>query len=177
MRTQCHARADFRRESVPLEETVEAFESLVRAGKIRHWGVSNFDPSDMDELIYVPGGDDVETVQVLYNLTRRGVEYNLLPWCKSRSLPIMAYSPVEQGSILGNAVLQRIGREHEATSAQIALPWVLRQDSIIAIPKAAESEHVLENRKAIEVRLTEQDLAALDEEFPPPKHKMPLEML
>jgi len=165
------------RENVPLAETVEAFESLVRTGKIRHWGVSNFDLSDLEELVDVPGGDDVETDQVLYNLTRRGIEYNLLPWCRGRDLPIMAYSPVEQGRLLDNSVLRRIAQQHGATPAQIALAWVLRQDGIIAIPKAAESEHVLENRQALGVRLTEQDLAALDEEFPPPTKPVPLEML
>jgi diketogulonate reductase-like aldo/keto reductase len=168
------------REEVPLDktvETVEAFESLVRAGKIRHWGVSNFDLSDMEDLMDVPGGNAVKTDQVLYNLTRRGIEYDLLPWCKERGLPIMAYSPVEQGRLLGRAVLQRIARQHSATPAQIALAWVLRQDGVIAIPKAAESEHVVENRKALEVRLTEEDLAALDQEFPPPTQKVPLEML
>jgi diketogulonate reductase-like aldo/keto reductase len=165
------------REEVPLEETVEAFASLLRAGKIRHWGVSNFDVSDMKDLIGLPGGNCVETDQVLYNLTRRGIEYDLLPWCKERRLPIMAYSPVEQGRLLGRTILQRVARQHGATPAQIALAWVLRQDGVIAIPKAAESEHVLDNRKALEVRLTNEDLSALDKEFPPPTHKVPLEML
>ena len=165
------------REKVPLDETVEAFESLVRAGKIRHWGVSNFDLSDMEDLMDVPGGNAVQTDQVLYNLTRRSIEHDLLPWCKERGLPIMAYSPVEQGRILRRAVLRRIARQHGATPAQMALAWVLRQDGVIAIPKAAEPEHVVENRKALEFRLTEEALVALDQKFPPPTRKVPLEVL
>jgi diketogulonate reductase-like aldo/keto reductase len=165
------------RESVPLEETVEAFSALVHSGKIRNWGVSNFDFADMEELIEVPGGDAVQTNQVLYNLTRRGIEFDLLPWCRQRRLPIMAYSPIEQGRLLNHSVLQRIAEQHEATPAQVALAWVLRQPGVIAIPKASTPRHVQENREALAIRLTENDLQALDQEFPPPNKPVPLETL
>src|ERR1700730_17948723 len=165
------------REKVPLEETVEAFHSLSRAGKIRYWGVSNFDLSDMQELVEVPGGDAVQTNQVLYNLTRRGIEYDLLPWCRQRALPIMAYSPIEQGRLLGHSTLQLIADQHDATPAQIALAWVLRQEGVIAIPRASKPEHVEENRAALGIRLTQNDLELLDRAFPPPTKPVPLEML
>lgn len=165
------------RETVPLEETVEAFDSLVKSGKIRQWGVSNFDLSDMEELIEVPGGDAVQTDQVLYNLTRRGIEYDLLPWCRERALPIMAYSPIEQGRLLDHSTLHLIAQQHDATPAQIALAWVLRQDGVIAIPKSSKPEHVQANRAALDIHLTENDLTMLDKAFPPPDRAVPLEML
>ena len=161
----------------PLAETVEVFETLLREGKIRAWGVSNLDPADMLELLRAPGGTAVETNQVLYNLTRRGIEYDLLPWCQQRNLPIMAYSPIEQGRLLGNAALKSIATRHGATPAQIALAWLLRQDGVIAIPKAVSSEHVRENRAALDLQLTTQDLADLDRAFPPPTRPQPLEMI
>jgi diketogulonate reductase-like aldo/keto reductase len=108
----------------------------VKAGKIRHWGVSNFDVADMEELSSLTGGDDVATDQVLYNLTRRGIEWDLLPWCKERQVPVMAYSPVEQGRLLGHPDLHRVADRHRATAAQIALAWVLRTEGVIAIPRA-----------------------------------------
>jgi diketogulonate reductase-like aldo/keto reductase len=162
---------------IPLEETLDAFAALVRTGKIRHWGVSNFDVSDMEELVDLPGGTAVTTDQVLYNLTRRGIEYDLLPWCRERSLPIMAYSPIEQGRLLGHRELQGVAARHGATPAQVALAWVLRQDGVSAIPRAGTPAHVQENRAALDLRLTEQDLAALDRAFPPPTGPRPLEML
>jgi diketogulonate reductase-like aldo/keto reductase len=165
------------RESVALEETVEAFSSLVRSGKIRNWGVSNFDFADMEELIEVPGGDAVQTNQVLYNLSRRGIEFDLLPLCRQRGLPIMAYSPIEQGRILEHSILRHIAEQHDATPAQVALAWVLRQPGVIAIPKASTPDHVQENRAALAVHLTENDLQTLDREFPPPTKPVPLEML
>ena len=165
------------RESVPLEETVEAFSSLVRAGKIRNWGVSNFDVADMEELIEVPGGEAVQTNQVLYNLTRRGIEFDLLPWCRKRALPVMAYSPIEQGRLLNHATLQKIAEQYDASPAQVALAWVLRQPGVVAIPKASNPEHVQENRAALAIHLTKNDLQALDREFPPPTKPVPLEML
>jgi diketogulonate reductase-like aldo/keto reductase len=165
------------RESVPLQETIGAFESLVRDGKIRSWGVSNFDLEDMEELSELRGGNHVQTNQVLYNLTRRGIEYDLLPWCKEHAIPIMAYSPVEQGRLLDHHALQRIAQQHRATPAQVALAWVLREDGVIAIPKASDVKHVTENRKAVEIRLTNEDVAALDKAFPPPSKPVPLEML
>ncbi len=165
------------RGQIPLEETLDAFAALVRAGKIRYWGVSNFDVSDMTELVNLPGGTAVATDQVLYNLTRRGIEYDLLPWCRERGLPIMAYSPIEQGRLLGHPVLQAVAVRHGATSAQVALAWVLQQNGLNAIPRAATISHVRENRAALDLRLTEQDLATLDRAFPPPSGPRPLEML
>lgn len=165
------------RGSVPLEETLEAFNSLIQAGKIRYWGVSNFDVSDMEELISISGGVRVATNQVLYNLTRRGIEYNLLPWCEARKIPVMAYSPVEQGRLLLHPELQSVAARHQATPAQVALSWVLRRDGIIAIPKAGSPEHVRENRAALDLTLRSEDLAALDRVFSPPTRAYPLEML
>ena len=165
------------RGSVPLEETVSAFEALVEAGKIRYWGVSNFDISDMEELVALDGGEDVTTNQVLYNLSRRGPEYDLFPWCRQRHIPIMAYSPIEQGRILNNSELEAVAIRHSATTAQVALAWVLQQDGVIAIPKASTARHVRENRGALEIRLTQQDMDALDRAFPPPTEPRPLEML
>jgi diketogulonate reductase-like aldo/keto reductase len=131
----------------------------------------------MLELVRAPGGTAVETNQVLYNLTRRGIEYDLLPWCQQRNLPVMAYSPIEQGRLLGNAALKLIATRHVATPAQIALAWLLRQDGVIAIPKAVSPEHVRENRAALDLQLTAQDLADLDRAFPPPTRPQPLEMI
>ena len=165
------------RGQVPLEETFDAFAALVSAGKIRHRGVSNFNVSDMAQVMNLPGGAAVATDQVLYNLTRRGIEYDLLPWCHERSLPIMAYSPIEQGRMLGHPVLQGVASRHDATPAQVALAWVLRQDGLNAIPKAGTPAYVQENRTSLDLRLTEQDLATLDRAFPPPTGPRPLEMI
>jgi diketogulonate reductase-like aldo/keto reductase len=165
------------RGSVPLEATLEAFAVLVAAGKIRHWGVSNFDISDMKELQNVPGGRSVTTNQVLYNLSRRAAEWELLPWCRAHGIPIMAYSPIEQGRILRNPELQRIAKSLDATPAQVALAWTIRQDGVIAIAKAGTVAHVHENRAAADLQLASYDLAALDREFPPPTEARPLEML
>jgi diketogulonate reductase-like aldo/keto reductase len=165
------------RGTVPLAETLAGFADLMRAGKIRRWGVSNFDTADMEELVSLPGGDEVATNQVLYNLTRRGIEYDLLPWCEQRNIPIMAYSPIEQGRLLKDPVLMAIGALHNATPAQVALAWALRRERMIAIPKAGTPEHVKENREALDIDLTEDDLAELDRAFPPPTKKVPLEMI
>ncbi|HEU4642712.1 MAG TPA: aldo/keto reductase [Gemmatimonadaceae bacterium] len=165
------------RGTVPLEETLDGFRALERANRIRHWGVSNFDVSDMEELVGLPGGTAVATDQVLYNLSRRGIEWDLLPWCFGRGIPIMAYSPIEQGRLLGDRTLREVAARHGATPAQVALAWVLRRDGIIAIPRAGTPEHVRENRAALELQLTAQDLAALDRAFPPPDGPRPLEML
>jgi diketogulonate reductase-like aldo/keto reductase len=160
---------------IPLEETLDAFDTLVGAGKIRHWGVSNFDVSDMQELVDLPGGARVATDQVLYNLTRRGIEYDLLPWCQHSGLPIMAYSPIEQGRVLRHSTLRIVAERHTGvTPAQVALAWVLRQDAVCAVPQSGKPEHVRENRGALDVRLTSQDLADLDLAFPPPDVKQPL---
>jgi diketogulonate reductase-like aldo/keto reductase len=162
---------------VPLPQTLEAFDALVRVGKIRHWGVSNFDVEDMEELVQLPRGDAVATDQVLYNLSRRGIEYALLPWCQERRIPIMAYSPIEQGRLLRHAVLRAVAARHGASAAQVALAWVVRHDKMIAIPRAASVVHVRENRAALDIRLSADDLAELDRAFPPPTRKRPLEML
>lgn len=165
------------RGSVPLEETIEAFAALVEAGKILHWGVSNFDISDMTELGDTPGGDRAQTNQVLYNLTRRGIEFELMPWCRKHHMPIMAYSPIEQGRMLGHASLREVAKRHDATPAQVALAWLTRQKGVIAIPKAATLAHVEENLGSLDLRLTGDDLAALDRAFPPPRKSQPLDML
>jgi len=163
--------------SVPLTETVEAFEALKKAGKIRHWGVSNFDTDEMQELALLPSGDKVQTNQLLYNLVRRGPEFDLAPWSRQRGIPLMAYSPVEQGALARNAKLEAIAARHNATSAQIALAWVMAQDGVIAIPKASRQEHVRQNVAALDIKLTPQDLADLDRAFPPPTRKRGLEMI
>lgn len=163
--------------SVPLAETVEAFEALKGAGKIRHWGVSNFDADDMEELVGLPSGGNCQTNQVLYNLSRRGPEFDLAPWSRARSMPLMAYSPVEQGRLARNGRFDAIAARHDATPAQIALAWVLARPGVIAIPKAVKPEHVRQNVAAAEIRLTADDLAELDRAFPPPARKQPLEMI
>ena len=165
------------RQQIPLEETLAGFQTLMEVGKIRYWGVSNFDISDMEELVGLEGGNSVTTDQVLYNLTRRGIEYDLLPWCQDRRIPIMAYSPIEQGRVLEHAVLRAVANRHDATPAQVALAWVLRQDNVIAIPRAGLPSHVRQNHGALKLRLTEEDLSALDRAFPPPKGPQPLDML
>jgi diketogulonate reductase-like aldo/keto reductase len=165
------------RGSVPLEETLDGFAALVAAGKIRHFGVSNFDVDDMTELWSLPGGDGAQTNQVLYNLTRRGIEYDLMPLLQRRRIPIMAYSPIEQGKLLKHGTVRTIAEHHDATPAQVALAWVLRHEGVIAIPKAANEKHVRENRGALALQLTEEDLAALDFAFPPPDKPVPLEMI
>jgi diketogulonate reductase-like aldo/keto reductase len=127
------------RGTIPLEEALDAFDTLIGAGKIRYWGVSNFDVADMEELVVLPGGADVATDQVLYNLARRGIEYDLLPWCQRNGVPIMAYSPIEQGRLLRHPALMTVASRHSgATPAQVALAWVLRQDGICAIPRASK---------------------------------------
>lgn len=161
----------------PLEETLEAFDALVRTGRIRTWGVSNFDVSDMEELVGIPGGPAVQTDQVLYNLQRRGIEWDLLPWCRARRIPIVAYSPIEQGRLLEHPTLRRVAHRHGVTPAQAALAWVLSRDGVCAIPKAGTPEHVRENRAALDIRLTKEDFTALDHAFPPPDGPRPLEMI
>jgi diketogulonate reductase-like aldo/keto reductase len=165
------------RGSPPLAGTLKAFAALKHDGKIRHWGVSNFDLSDMEELFALPGGRDCASNQVLYNLRRRGIEHDALPWCQQHKIPIMAYSPVEQGRLLDHRALAAIAKAHGATPAQVALAWAMRATGVIAIPKAGTVAHVQENRAALDLALTKDDLAALDRAFPPPKGPRPLEML
>lgn len=162
---------------VPLEETVRAFEELVRQGMIRYWGVSNFDSRDMAELLSLPGGDAVQTDQVLYNLTRRGIEYDLLSTLQAQGIPLMAYSPIEQGRLLGHPTIAAVANHHEATPAQVALAWLMTREGVNVIPRASTENHVRENRAAVDLRLTAQDLSMLDQAFPPPRDPQPLEML
>ena len=164
------------RGSVPLAETVEAMEVLKSAGKIRHWGVSNLDTDDMNELV-ASGGSACATNQILYNLTRRGPEHDLLPWLEGRGMPAMAYSPVEQGRLLADRALAQVAKTIGATPAQVALAWAMRQDNMIAIPKAGSVAHMRENRAAADLILSDADLAALDAAFPRPRDRRPLEML
>jgi diketogulonate reductase-like aldo/keto reductase len=163
------------RESVPLEETLEGFGALMRSGKIRSWGVSNFDVDDMEELVSLAGGDKVATNQVMYNLRRRGIEFALLPWSQRHSIPIMAYSPLDQGHLMRSSELMHVAERHGATCAQIALAWTLRQPGVFAIPKAARDTHVRDNFKALAIQLKDDDLAELDRAFHPPMKKKPLE--
>jgi diketogulonate reductase-like aldo/keto reductase len=165
------------RGSVPLAETLAGFARLQRDGKIRHHGVSNFNTDDMQEWIALGGGNAVASNQILYNLGRRGPEYDLIPWCRERKISIMAYSPLEQGRILGNRALVEVAAKHGATPAQVALAWLLRQDGMIVIPKATGEAHVRDNRAALEITLTDDDLAALDRAFPPPRGRSALGML
>ncbi|NEE32905.1 aldo/keto reductase [Streptomyces sp. SID7982] len=162
------------RGAVPLDETVEALEGLVAEGTIGAWGVSNL---NVDDLADLPAGAHPDTDQILYNLTRRGPEYDLVPRCRELAVPLMAYSPVEQGRLLGHEALREVAGAHGATPAQIALAWVLRHEDVIAIPKAGSRAHVEENAAARSLHLTAEDLAALDRAFPPPRQKVPLEVL
>jgi diketogulonate reductase-like aldo/keto reductase len=164
------------RGSVPLAETVEGMEALKTAGKIGDWGVSNFDTADMAQLAKAGGGGCV-TNQILYNLARRGPEFDLLPDLQTRGIAAMAYSPIEQGALPDAPVIAQIAKRHSATVFQIALAWVLRQPGLIAIPKAASLTHVAENAGAADIVLTREDLAAIDAALPPPSRKSPLEML
>ena len=163
--------------SIPLAETFEAFHRLVQEGKIRAFGVSNFDTGEMEQAWEAPNGRHLAANQILYNLTRRGVEHALLPWCRDHRLPIMAYSPVEQGRLLSNPKLAEIARRRQATPAQIALAWLLAQPGVIAIPKAGDPRHVAENFQAAHIELTPVDLTDLDRAFPRPVKRRPLEML
>ena len=161
----------------PLAETVAAFEHLQREGRIRHWGVSNLDADEMAELAAVPGGAACASNQVLYNPSRRGIEWDLLPWCRQHGMPVMAYSPIEQGRLPTGGVLGALAREYGCTAFQIALAWVVAKPGVLAIPKASRIEHVEANAAALDLALSPEDLAAIDREFPPPTRKCPLAML
>src|SRR3954471_24446729 len=165
------------RGSVPLADTLAGFDRLRRDGKIRHHGVSNFSTEDMREWVALAGGETVASNQILYNLSRRGPEFELIPWCRERGIAIMAYSPLEQGRMLDNRGLREVAARHDATPAQVALAWLLRQEGMIVIPKATKTDHVRENRAAADFRLDDEDLAALDRAFPPPTSRTPLGML
>ena len=166
------------RGSHPLSETVEAFEKLKAAGKIRYWGVSNLDTSDMQELWRVPHGQACATNQVLYHPDSRGIEFDLLPWCNQHNMPLMAYSPVGQaGRLLRSPALAAVAKRHNATPAQIAIAWGMRHGTVISIPKASTQAHVRENAAAGAIELTEQDLAEIDAAHPPPRRKQSLDIL
>ena len=165
------------RGNVPLAETMEVFTALQESGKIRHYGVSNLDLADMQELWSVPGGPAVATDQLLYNLARRGIEWDLLPWLREQRVPVMAYSPIEQAKLLRNPTLADFARRHGMTPAQAALAWLLAKDDVIVIPKTGRRERLKENLGALNHPLTVQQLAELDRLFPPPTGPRPLEML
>lgn len=165
------------RGDVPLAETMEVFMALQRAGKIRYYGVSNLDLADMQELWSVPGGPAVATDQLLYNLARRGIEWELLPWLRERRVPVMAYSPIEQARLLSNQKLAGFARRHGMSPAQAALAWLLARDDIIVIPKTSRRDRLRENLGALDHPLTPAHVAELDRLFAPPTGPKPLEML
>ncbi|MCC7049050.1 MAG: aldo/keto reductase [Alphaproteobacteria bacterium] len=163
--------------SHPIGETVAGFEELVKTGKILRWGVSNFDLDEMEAVWKLKGGAICATNQVLYNLTRRGIEFDLAPAARKRSMPIMAYSPLEQGRLTRKPGLEAVAKRHNASIYQVALAWTLAQPGVVAIPKATNPAHLRENIAAVDIRLTKDDLAELDRAFPPPKGKVSLGML
>jgi diketogulonate reductase-like aldo/keto reductase len=161
--------------SIPFSETLGGFQALKQSGKIKEFGVSNFDMTELQNAVALPGGNEIATDQVLYNLRRRGVEYDLVPWCRAHRIPLMAYSPLEQGRLDNR--LSSVARKHKATLAQVAIAWLLHQDDIIVIPKSSNEARVRENYASLNVKLTEEDLQELDHLFPPPRAKKSLEML
>ncbi len=170
------------RGNVPLEETLRAMERLQQQGKIRHWGVSNFDTDDMAELWDEPEGNQCATNQVLYHLASRGIEFDLLPACQQREMPVMAYCPLAQAgrlrdSLFTDSLLTQIALQKGISVAQLLLAWVIRQPGVIAIPKASSVVHVQENAAALEVELTNEDLQLIDRAWPAPQHKLPLDIV
>jgi diketogulonate reductase-like aldo/keto reductase len=165
------------RGGTPLGETAGALGELADAGKIATWGVSNFDVSDLEETLGVPGGDGVAVDQVLYNLARRGVEFDLLPWCRERSVDVMAYSPLDEGPLARHPALRKIAAGLGVSAAELALAWVMRAPGVCAIPKASTPVHIRANRRAADLRLDDATLEALDRAFPPPSSKRPLEVI
>lgn len=163
------------RGSTPLAETIEAFQELRQAGKIRDFGVSNFDRGDMEEVRSLDQGLTT-TNQVLYNLSRRGIEWDLLPWCREQNVAVMAYSPLEQGRMLNDSSLKTVAKRHNASAAQVAIAWLLHQGAVV-IPKSSNRDRIQENYAALDVTLTDADLTELDQAFPPPQKAKPLEVL
>jgi diketogulonate reductase-like aldo/keto reductase len=161
--------------SIPFSETLEGFQALKESGKIKEFGVSNFDVTELQNAVALPAGSEIATNQVLYNLRRRGVEYDLVPWCRARGIPLMAYSPLDHGRL--DKRLNPVASKHRATLAQVAIAWLLRQDDVIVIPKSSDETRVRENYGALGVKLTEEDLRELDLLFPPPREKKSLEIL
>ena len=166
------------RGSVPLTQTVRGFETLLRRGWIRHWGVSNFDIDDMRELFAVPGGKACAANQVYFSLGERGVEFELLPWQQLQQMPLMAYSPFDQGALAGHAGLLGVAERHRATPAQVALAWLLRRPGVMPIPKAGSAIHLRDNwaAQSLAPALTDADLAEIDRSFPPAMRRQPLAM-
>jgi diketogulonate reductase-like aldo/keto reductase len=165
------------RGSVPLQVTIDAFETLRSRGRIRHWGVSNFDVDDMVELVSLPGSERCATNQVYYSLSERGPGFALVPWLQQHGMVTMAYSPIDQGKLARNAALRKLASKRGATPAQLALSWLIAQPGVMAIPKAASEEHLRENLAALALTLGPADLAELDAAFPPPRRKTPLAMI
>ncbi|MDB6057586.1 MAG: hypothetical protein JWO95_1430 [Verrucomicrobiales bacterium] len=168
------------RESIPLEETISAFLKLKADGKILDFGVSNFDLSDMEDAARIAGGEQIATNQIYYNLEHRGIEFDLMPWCKERGIPLMAYSPLKSSgddkhALLGHLALKKIAKAHSATTAQIALAWLLHM-GVVVIPKAVKPEHVRENLVVADIQLTREDIKSIDKAFPAPNHKVSLAM-
>lgn len=163
--------------SVPIGETVDAFETLKARGEIREWGVSNFDVAELEELAAVADGGRCAANQIYYSASHRGVEFALLPWQRARRIPTMAYSPIDQGALDGHRALSRVAERHRATAAQVALAWLLRHPDVIVIPKAVDPRHLADNFAAASLTLTDEDLAEIDRAFPPPRRKSPLAML
>ncbi|MDU6411848.1 MAG: aldo/keto reductase [Yersiniaceae bacterium] len=165
-----------------LDEIIEAMEKLQCSGKIARWGVSNLDTADMEELWQLPGGDQCQINQVLYHAASRGIEYDLLPWCRAHAVPVMAYCPLAQAGklrhqLLEEPTLSRLATEHGVSNAEIALAWVIRSGQVIAIPKAVQPQHVAQNARALTLTLSNDDLLALDQAFPPPARKQPLDIV
>ncbi|PXW43447.1 diketogulonate reductase-like aldo/keto reductase [Erwinia sp. AG740] len=170
------------RGGIPLTDTITAMERLQQAGKIGRWGVSNLDTRDMVELWSCQGGNQCQTNQVLYHLASRGIEYDLLPWCQQRQLPVMAYCPLAQAGqlrhdLLAHPAVVQVARQQALTPAQVLLAWVVRQSGVIAIPKASTLAHVKENAVALDVTLSPEQIAILDEAYPAPRHKQPLDVV
>ncbi|WP_038914005.1 aldo/keto reductase [Dickeya zeae] len=170
------------RGGIPLTDTITAMERLQQAGKIGRWGVSNLDTRDMVELWSCQGGSQCQTNQVLYHLASRGIEYDLLLWCQQRQLPVMAYCPLAQAGqlrhdLLAHPAVVQVARQQALTPAQVLLAWVVRQSGVIAIPKASTLAHVKENAVALDVTLSPEQIAILDEAYPAPRHKQPLDVV
>lgn len=165
------------RGSAPFSETIDAFQTLQQSGKIKTFGVSNFDSADLNEWCNTDGGDALVCNQILYNLSRRGPEWDVIPNCIKRDVPVMAYSPLEQGRLMGDPALTQLAEKHGVTDLQIALAWVLAQDNVIAIPKSVQHKHIDQNIAALDIKLDAEDMAILDAAFPPPTGPSYLEMI
>ncbi|MCT3399965.1 aldo/keto reductase [Lentilactobacillus hilgardii] len=168
------------RGAVPLSETVETLQLMQKKGKIKHWGVSNFDLPDMKELLDLPGGDQVAANEDLYNLGSRGIEYSLLPWQRQQGIPLIAYTPVaagdERGQLINHSAVKEVAEAHHATPWQILLAWAIRDGSTLAIPQSGDPKHAVDNVKAGLITLSDDDLAKLDTQFPKPTSKQPLDI-